>query len=71
MERKGLQKITKLPVWMHRYIFAIIEEKGLKFLNELIEKAGQNVVYVLTPTGMGSGFFVNDSVEKHSGGKVE
>jgi len=33
LEQKGVKKIDKLPYWMHKYLFFIIEEKGLNFLN--------------------------------------
>lgn len=36
LEQKGVKKIEKLPYWMQKYVFFIIEEKGLKFLNDLI-----------------------------------
>ena len=38
LEQKGVRKMDKLPYWMHKYIFFIIEEKGLKFLNTMLEK---------------------------------
>lgn len=38
LEQKGVKKIDKLPYWMHKYLFFIIEEKGLKFLNDMIQK---------------------------------
>lgn len=37
-EQMGLRKIEVLPLWMQGFIFEIIEEKGLKFLNGLLEK---------------------------------
>jgi len=33
LEQRGIRKMDKLPYWMHKYLFVIIEEKGLKFLN--------------------------------------
>jgi hypothetical protein len=38
LEQRGVKKIDKLPYWMHKYLFFIIEEKGLKFLNEMLQK---------------------------------
>lgn len=38
LEQKGVRKIDKLPYWMHKYLFFIIEERGLKFLNDMLEK---------------------------------
>jgi hypothetical protein len=38
MEQKGIRKIDKLPYWMHKYLFFIIEEKGLKYLNDMLQK---------------------------------
>lgn len=35
-EQLGSRKIEVLPFWMQKYIFEIIEEKGLKFLNGLL-----------------------------------
>ena len=32
-EQRGVKKMDKLPFWMHKYLFFIIEEKGLKFFN--------------------------------------
>ncbi len=38
LEQKGVRKIDKLPYWMHKYLFFIIEEKGLKYLNDMLQK---------------------------------
>ena len=38
LEQKGLKKIVKVPNWIQKHIFTIIEDKGLKFLNDLLEK---------------------------------
>lgn len=38
LEQRGVKKMDKLPYWMHKHLFFIIEEKGLKFLNTLLEK---------------------------------
>lgn len=38
LEQKGIRKIDVLPFWIERYVFLIIEEKGLKFLNDLLGK---------------------------------
>lgn len=35
-EQLGSKKIESLPFWMQKYIFEIIEEKGLKFLSSLL-----------------------------------
>jgi hypothetical protein len=37
-EQKGVRRIEFLPYWMEKYVFYIIEEKGLKFLNDLLAK---------------------------------
>jgi hypothetical protein len=34
LEKQGVRKIDKLPSWIHKYLFFIIEEKGLKYLND-------------------------------------
>lgn len=34
LEKQGVRKIDKLPNWIHKYLFFIIEEKGLKYLND-------------------------------------
>jgi len=34
LEKQGVRKIDKLPNWVHKYLFFIIEEKGLKYLND-------------------------------------
>jgi hypothetical protein len=38
LEHRGVRKMDKLPYWMHKYLFFIIEEKGLKFINDMLEK---------------------------------
>jgi hypothetical protein len=38
LEQRGVKKADKLPFWMHKYLFFIIEEKGLKFLNDMLQK---------------------------------
>ena len=38
LEQRGIKKIDKLPYWIHKYLFYIIEEKGLKFLNDMLQK---------------------------------
>ena len=38
LEQKGLRKISRLPFWIQKYVFTIIEDKGLKYLNDLLEK---------------------------------
>lgn len=38
LEQRGIRKMDKLPYWMHKYLFVIIEEKGLKFLNQMLQK---------------------------------
>ena len=38
LEQNGNKKIEMLPYWMNRYVFMIIQEKGLKHLNQMLEK---------------------------------
>ena len=38
LEQKGIRKIDMLPFWIEKYVFLIIEEKGLKYLNDLLGK---------------------------------
>jgi hypothetical protein len=33
-----MKKMEKLPYWLQKYIFFIIEEKGLKYLNDTLVK---------------------------------
>ena len=38
IEGKGIRKIRKLPYWLENWIFHIIDEKGLVFLNNTLNK---------------------------------
>jgi hypothetical protein len=38
IETKGMRKIRKLPYWLENWIFHIIDEKGLVFLNNTLNK---------------------------------
>jgi hypothetical protein len=38
IESKGMRKVRRLPYWLENWIFHIIDEKGLLFLNNTLNK---------------------------------
>lgn len=38
IEGKGMKKVRKLPHWLENWLFYIIDEKGLVFLNTTLNK---------------------------------
>lgn len=38
IEGKGMKKVRKLPNWLENWLFYIIDEKGLVFLNTTLNK---------------------------------
>lgn len=38
IEAKGMKKIRRLPYWLENWIFHIIDDKGMLFLNNTLNK---------------------------------